>query len=184
MCEQQPCVFAASCHIASCRAASYRNMCESTLRPKNLWRALSSCAAFGVESNRKKFLISWFAEFYKMKFVIGLGLCCIEVVFGAQCNTLPCYWREVCMVCTMCVYLPVSLAAVSPATGLLLSVHSYNFTWSIRFYCSFGRKLYYMLYFGTLSLRPYILSTTTYSWVSMAVIIIKLLLKHICLVSL
>ena len=31
MCEQQPCVFAASCRTASCRAASYRDMCESTL---------------------------------------------------------------------------------------------------------------------------------------------------------
>ena len=35
MCEQQPCVFAASCCTASCRAASYRNMCESTFSP--LW---------------------------------------------------------------------------------------------------------------------------------------------------
>ena len=32
MCEQEPCVFAASCRTASCRAAGCRNICESTLR--------------------------------------------------------------------------------------------------------------------------------------------------------
>ena len=44
MCEQQPCVFGASCRTASCRAASYRNLCESTLRLQrvNLRRKVKS----------------------------------------------------------------------------------------------------------------------------------------------